>query len=66
MDIVNTTKEERILLNTAKIKMLENDKTIKSLTFSRVCLNALKHYIGGNCGKSGNKRIKAKSQRTRA
>jgi hypothetical protein len=47
MDIVNINKEERILINKAKIKILETDKSIKSISSSKAINLALIKFIGG-------------------
>jgi len=46
MDIINTSKKERILLNRAKIKMLESDMELKKLSNREIITKLLIKYVG--------------------
>lgn len=51
MDVININKDERVLINQAKIKYLKDNPNAKSTTNSAVCLEALNQYVGGKHGK---------------
>lgn len=56
MDIVNVTKEERILINKAKAKALLENPEIKNISYGRMFYILLKKYIKGGVNGRGSER----------
>lgn len=62
MNILNVQKNERIVLNKARAKILEAEPEISNISYSSVIMYVLKGFIGGNCGKGSktkNKRVRS-------
>ena len=46
MDIINSTRSDKLLIKKAKIKLLDSDKNIKEVTVDYLLKYLLKKYVG--------------------